>query len=179
MCISNSNVVSITIKPTPKQPIINQSGPYTLAGNTEKTTGSSINYKWFFENSPVVTNDLTIKASKSGFYKVKTEETYTLANNNLVCISDFSTDIKVDLQNDELIVYPNPIVDGNFYIETLSDLENVLIKIFTPLGQEVFAQSNISTSKRNKIYVGRLSGFHILELISNGKIYRKGIVIKN
>jgi hypothetical protein len=179
-CVSpNSNIISINVKATPKQPIINQSGPYTLLANTEKSTGSTINYKWFFENNPITTNDLTIKAAKSGNYKVLTEESYTMANNNLVCISDFSSNFKVDLLNDELIIYPNPTVDGNFFIETFSDFENVSIKIFTPLGLEVFAQNNISTNKRNKIIVGNLNGFHIIELRSNGKVYRKGILIQN
>jgi Carbohydrate esterase, sialic acid-specific acetylesterase len=179
-CVSpNSNIISINVKTTPKQPIINQSGPYTLAVNTEKSSGSMVNYKWFFENKPFKTNDLTIKATESGIYKVLSEETYAIGNDNLTCISDFSSDFKVDLLNDELIIYPNPTVDGNFFIETRSDLVNVSITIFTPLGVEVFAQNNISTNKRNKIFVGNLNGFHIIELRSSGKAYRKGILIQN
>lgn len=178
-CVSaNSNTISVSIKATPKQPIIKLLGPYTLAVYTEKTIGNTTNYKWFFDNKPIALNGLTIKAVQTGIYKVITEDTYLLPNTNLVCVSDFSNDFKLETPNNELIIYPNPTMDGNLYIETLSDLENGTIKIFTPLGQEVFSQSNISTNKSIKINLSGLSGYYVFELISFGKTYRKNILIQ-
>jgi hypothetical protein len=174
-CVSKeSNLINVTIKANPTSPIIDQVGLFRLKA---ANISSNLDYKWLFEGKLIDLQAAEIKALKSGKYNVLAEQQYSLNNETLICSSDLSLDFILNLDGFDLVMYPNPVVDGSFYIETLSDDKKMSLRIVSVLGQEVLFIQNIDTSKRKQISVNNLSGMFFVEVISKGKMYRKQIMI--
>jgi alpha-L-arabinofuranosidase len=77
--------------------------------------------------------------------------------------------------NDDLIIYPNPSMDGSFRIDSNSILENLDIKIFNLQGVQMFFQSGICNKALVKTDLQ--PGFYIIVLSNcNNRFYSNLIV---
>jgi Carbohydrate esterase, sialic acid-specific acetylesterase len=179
-CISPfSNEVKVILKAKPIKPLVEKVGPYTILASSQKSTTNIIDFKWYLNENAIETNESMLKITKSGIYNVIQREKYIIDNTNLVCASDKSNEIKLDISNEELILYPNPVTDGDLYIETFSNEKSLGLKIITLSGQEVFSITGIDTSSRNKVNLGNISGYFIAEISLGGKLIRKAILVNN
>ncbi|MES2797523.1 MAG: sialate O-acetylesterase [Bacteroidota bacterium] len=179
-CLSpKSNSIKIVIKPNPQKPIIEKVGPFTIRAEIENNNENALSFNWVFDDKTIDLVSQELKIKNSGRYKVKAEQTYIIDNNKLSCFSEFSDEVRFDIPNEELILYPNPVADGKIFVETLSDLQNISIRIFTVMGEEVFSADNIETKSRREISLGKMNGYFVVIIQSGKNIYRRNVWIKN
>jgi len=135
--------IAVDVKPVPDAPVVQQIGTYTLEASG---TRQGDYYQWQRDNA--VTNNLTpiIKANQSGSYRAKAY----LAYDSIVCESDYSAPITFTLINDNggLSIYPNPSPDKQVTIETLDNLTNATVTLYTLSGQEVWSATVAEFNER-------------------------------
>ncbi|MEZ0608491.1 T9SS type A sorting domain-containing protein [Fibrella sp. WM1] len=176
-CLSpNSNVLTARALARPQPPTLQQIGTYLL-----EASGAPQNERYFWRrnsDSLAVTGSL-LRVNQSGQYSVRTQITYSPA---YVCLSLPSTVVNYDLptNNQDVSIYPNPSPDGIFLIETLADLSNASVTVYTLTGQLVYRSTETTLNDRRQLQLLRLApGPYILKLDADGVHVSKRILIGN
>jgi hypothetical protein len=75
-----------------------------------------------------------------------------------VCFSEASTNFSYQLptDNQNISIYPNPSPDGNFFIETLFNLSNTVITVYTLKGQQVYQTTATLLDGRQQLSLSML-----------------------
>jgi hypothetical protein len=137
----SSNPTEVIVKELPAKPSIQQLSLLELkALNSPVGDG----YEWKLGTATLASSTDIVKVNRAGQVTVRRFIIYAVpGNNNLQCFSEIGTfDFKVDasLNNpDGVVLYPNPTNTGNMFLETIEVLNNVEVKIYSLLGQEVFS----------------------------------------
>lgn len=138
--LSTPVVVKLFAKPSP--PSIDKNGPYSLG---VVNFGEYFNYQWFFENQnlPLETGS-SILAVKDGFYAIKGFESHK-APFEATCMSNLSGQVLYKRGSTEggVVVFPNPIQNGSFYLTADKNLD-VVISMENIQGQKVIERQIIS-----------------------------------
>jgi len=169
-----SNAIAIDVKPVPVVPTILQTGTYTLEV-TNKEPNTSFN--WRFNTDSLASKSNTLKANQSGNY---TTQAYRVYSADLTCFSAFSSPLPFILiaDNEGLSIYPNPSADKKITIETLTDVRDATVRIFSLLGQEVRIWSVTDFTERRPVDLSDLrSGYYIIQVQSAGFNVSKRIFI--
>ncbi|PWJ59992.1 putative secreted protein (Por secretion system target) [Dyadobacter jejuensis] len=121
----SSNVLVIDAKPAPTTPEIEQTGVYTLSAVNNLNSGV---YTWQKNGELLSEEGRAIKTAESGTYIVKDAIVYSA---DLSCSSAYSEPFYFIAQSDAgaMIVYPNPVMDGQITLETLDNLKDATIQI--------------------------------------------------
>jgi Carbohydrate esterase, sialic acid-specific acetylesterase len=142
-----SDVVPYIFIENPKTPVVIQSGPFSVKAKVED---KPVNYEWFFDKKLIqnqTSQDILIKTN--GFYSVKAVNNFKLPTNKLLeCKSPFSTDFTYT-KNEKLFgisVFPNPILDGRFFLASEKELKNVKVELINTHGK-VFSEGNLADLK--------------------------------
>lgn len=133
-CVSpTAKVVNVEVKARPSTPTIYQTGTYTLDASG---LVPGVYYRWYLNTDTLSAQAETIKVRRSGLYAAQAFITY---NPLLTCASALSTGLAlvIDEANPGVSIYPNPSPTKRVLIETLGDLTNGVISVFTTSGQEV------------------------------------------
>lgn len=180
---SQTASINLTVRPKVPVPSIEQVGPYSLQAVLPTPTGGQPDlFDWRRNNTEVLPkNDAVIKVVVSANYSARTKTTFALANgNSLTCYSTFSTPkpFTFDRSNGGLVIYPNPSVDGTVAIETLEDLKNADIDVFTLTGQKLYS-SQIPLLDQRKVLdlSGLAQGVYLIRVHSNGFDLSKRVII--
>lgn len=174
-CVSfNSNSLAVQVLARPQTPVIRQVGTYLL-----EASGAPAGEPYFWRlgtDSLTVTGSL-LRVNQSGQYVVRTQQTY---GPTLVCVSlpsaPFAYALPTDIQ--DVSVYPNPSPDGLFLLETLANLNNAVVRVYTLSGQLVLRSSVLVLDQRRQLNLQSLSpGPYIVNLEADGVRVSKRIQI--
>ncbi len=165
-CLSPfSNAIAVDVKPLPATPQLQQTGTYTIdVLNNEPNTS----YNWRFNTDSLSLKTNAIKANRSGSYSA---QAYRIYASDLTCYSAYSSLLPFILteNNQGLSIYPNPSADKKITIETLTDVKNAAVRIYTLAGQEVQIYSVTDFSERRPLDLSNLrSGFYIIQVQASG-----------
>jgi hypothetical protein len=175
-CISPaSNVVTVTARPLPAAPTINQVGTFTLQAMSASNGGAS--YRWYRGTDSLFVQTMAIKATQSGSYRART---FVVYSPDLTCLSAFSPNFvyTVDPSFNGLSVYPNPAPTRQVTVETLENIQNATVTVYTLLGQEALTFAVSSFSERQLLDMNRLApGQYILQVQAANFNVSKRIII--
>ncbi|OIN56958.1 hypothetical protein BLX24_22285 [Arsenicibacter rosenii] len=165
-CLSPfSNAIAVDVKPLPATPQLQQTGTYTIdVINNEPNTG----YNWRYNTDSLTVKTPSVKANRSGNYSAQAYRVYA---SDLTCYSAYSSLLPFILieNNQGLSIYPNPSTDKKITIETLTDVKNANIRIYTLAGQEVQLYTVTDFSVRRPFDLSNLrSGFYIIQVQAAG-----------
>ena len=165
-CLSPISGLIITVtRPRPPAPILQQIGTFLL-----EATGAPINerYYWRRGTDSLAVSAAQLRVTQAGQYSVRTAITYSPT---LVCLSLPSSVYNYVLPPDgqTLSIYPNPSPDGNFLIESLTDLSSAVITIYTLAGQRVYQTDAATLGDRKQLQLYMLiPGPYILKIQAAG-----------
>ncbi|MCX6214442.1 T9SS type A sorting domain-containing protein [Spirosoma sp.] len=174
-CVSaQAGAITVELRPLPPSPTINVIGTYTLQA-ISSTNGTV--FRWRVGTDSLAAQTAIIKANQSGSYTARASIVYSQA---LTCFSLPSAPFvfTVDVSNKGLSVYPNPNPAKIITIETLDNLTNAVITIYTLSGQVVFTAPVPSLDERKQLVLTSLmSGSYILRVQSADFDVSKRIIL--
>ncbi|GAA4467861.1 hypothetical protein GCM10023189_52270 [Nibrella saemangeumensis] len=172
--------INLIVRPKLQTPTVEQVGPFSIQASFPGVAPEQ-QFDWRRGSNLLNQNKMVAKVTTSGTYSARTKTVFTLGTgNNLTCVSTFSNtlDVVVDEDNLGLSVYPNPSRDGNIAVETLENLQNAQIQIFTLSGQEVFSMKVPVMDERKVINVAGLTlGQYIVRVKADGFNVAKRVLI--
>lgn len=166
--------IMVSARPVPTTPTIRQVGTYTL--EAEGPIVGDV-YRWQRDADSLTVRSAVIKASQSGTYSARASITY---NPDLICYSQNSAPLAfvVVTENGGLSVYPNPSPAKEVLVETLRDLTNATLTIYTLSGQEAYSTVVPVFNERKRLELINLAtGPYILEVRSADFRVTKRIII--
>ncbi len=163
-CFStNAPAIVVAAKPVPSTPSVVQVGTYTL-----EAMGSVMGdvYRWQRNSDSLAVQRAVIKANQSGTYSVRASIRY---NTDLICFSAYSTPITfvAETANGGLSVYPNPSPTREVTLETLNNLIDATVTVYTLSGQEVYTTAVPVFDERKRLSLVNVSaGSYLVEVRS-------------
>ncbi|GAB4054832.1 T9SS type A sorting domain-containing protein [Spirosoma litoris] len=174
-CISaQAGSITVELRPLPVPPTVNIVGTYTLEA---VSSSNGTLFRWLRDNNLLTTQTATIKANQSGNYTARSSAVYS---QTLVCYSLPSSPISfsIDANNKGLSVYPNPNPDKVLTIETLENLTNATVTVYTLTGQQVLSTNVPSFVDRQRLTLtGMPSGSYILRVQASDFDVSKRIIL--
>lgn len=162
-CISpQSNAVTVTARPVPGTPTVNQIGTFTLQALS--SSNGNATYRWYRGADSLNLQTPVIKAGLSGAYRART---YIVYGPTLTCYSAFSPNFTytVDPSFNGLSIYPNPSPAQQITVETLENIQNATVTLYTLLGQEAASFSVPQFSERLLLNLSTLApGQYLLQV---------------
>lgn len=161
-CISaQAGSTTVELRPLPAPPTVNVIGTYTL----EAVSSSNGNqFRWYRGTDSLAFQSAIIKANQSGLYTARSSTIYSPI---LTCFSHPSTPVSftADLTNRGLSIYPNPNPNKVIILETLENLVNATVTLFTLNGQQVFSTAvPVFDERKQLVLTGLPSGSYILRV---------------
>lgn len=174
--------VNLVVRPRLVVPTISQAGTYSLRAEVPTSSGFGDLFDWRRGTNILQNQNTSIaKVGSSGQYSARAKTVYTLTNgNSITCYSSYSTPFDYILNETDqgMSVYPNPSRDGNLYVETLEDLPNAEINVYTLKGQLVFTKKVDSLNARQWLPLTTMGkGQFIVQVRSSGYNVAKRFVI--
>ena len=166
-----SSTINLTVRPKLPTPTIEQIGAYSLQAILPTPTGGQPDlFDWQRGGEVVPQNSAVVKVVVSANYSTRAKTTFTLSNGtSLSCYSDYSLPkgFTFDQSNGGVSVYPNPSIDGKVTVETLEDLKNATVDVFSLSGQLLFSNQVDSFNERKALDLTGLSqGVYLLRVRS-------------
>lgn len=174
-CISpQSNAISVNARPLPATPTINQVGTFTLQAFGPTTEAS---YSWRRNTDSLAVRTSTLKAAQSGSYQVRS---FIVYSPDLTCASPFSQPFAytLDASFNGLSVYPNPTPTRQVTVETLENIQNAVIAVYSLSGQEIMTVPVPLFDDRKTLSLTNVSpGQYILQVRAPGFNQSKRILV--
>jgi hypothetical protein len=178
---AQSSPVTLTVRSKLPSPSIEQIGTFTLQAVLPTSTGSQTDlYDWRRGSEIIPQTSAVVKVVVTSNYSARTKSEFRLNNNSLTCYSDFSAPkaFTFDASNGGLSVYPNPTSEGVVTIETLENLENAAVTIYSLSGAQVFAAQIPSLNERKALDIANLAqGVYIIRVQSASFDLSKRLII--
>ncbi|WP_420149202.1 T9SS type A sorting domain-containing protein [Spirosoma sp.] len=181
---AQSSAISLTVRPKIPTPSVEQIGAYSLQAVLPTPTGGQSDlFDWRRGGEIIPQNSAVVKVVVSANYSARAKTTFTLSNSpSLTCYSDYSTPraFTFDQSNGGVSIYPNPSSDGRVTIETLEDLQNANVDVFSLTGQLLFSSQGISFSERKAFDLSGLSpGVYLVRVRSAGFDISRRVIINH
>ncbi|WP_338769640.1 PKD domain-containing protein [Bernardetia sp. ABR2-2B] len=152
----------------------------------EDKSNSSVWWYWSFGNGEIaMTQNAQTIYKQQGEYKV-----ILITRDSLGCIDSLSKNLVVidkpvitggeDITDYQVLVYPNPASDYlNAYVE-LQTSDEVMIRIYNSLGQELITSSKEKITKKRFIFDVRTltKGVYYVQIIMSDKVVNKKVVLE-
>ena len=174
-CLSpNSSLILTATRLRPVAPTLQQIGTFLLEAG-----GAPANERYYWRRGldSLAVATAQLRVTQTGQYTVRTASTYSPT---LICFSVASAPYNYVLpaNGETLSIYPNPSPTGNFLIETLDDLSNAVITIYTLAGQVVYKGDITTLGERKQLQLYMLlPGPYIMQLQAAGLKVSKRIQI--
>ncbi|MFD2932405.1 T9SS type A sorting domain-containing protein [Spirosoma flavum] len=174
--------ISLTVRPKVPVPSIEQIGAYSLQAVLPTPTGGQPDlFDWRRAAEIIPQNSAVVKVIVSANYSARTRTTYALANgSNLTCYSGYSVPkaFVFDRSNGGLSVYPNPTTTGTITVETIEDLANANIDVFSLSGQQLFTTQVPLLNERKSIDLSGLAqGVYLIRVRSAGFDISRRVIV--
>ncbi|GAB3944984.1 hypothetical protein GCM10028805_13340 [Spirosoma harenae] len=180
---AQSASINLTVRQKVPTPSIEQIGPYSLQAVLPTPTGGQPDlYDWQRNSSELLPrNSAVIKVVVSANYSARTKTTFSLTGaTDITCYSTYSTPkpFTFDRSNGGLVIYPNPSSDGVVAIETVEDLKDADIDVFTLTGQKLFSSQVTLLDQRQVVdLTGLAQGVYLVRVHSAGFDVSKRVII--
>lgn len=179
---AQSSTISLTVRPKVPTPTIEQIGAYSLQAILPAPTGGQPDlFDWRRSGEVIPQNSAVVKVVVSANYSVQAKTTFTLNNGSaLTCYSGYSLPkpFTFDQANGGLSIYPNPSADGRVTIETIENLQNADVNVFSLSGQLLFSSQVASFNERKTLDLSGLSqGVYLIRVKSAGFDISRRIII--
>jgi hypothetical protein len=176
-CVSeNSATSSLIVRPPISLPVIEPSGPFSITARID----DAVDHVQFLWSRPGIENDTAaqmVKILKTGLYSARAKLTYSIGNNSLECYSGTASQEVTTVEEDDVVIYPNPAEGGFVYIESRDNIPNAEITLYDIHGRAVRSISPKSLETRIKLDTDYLpTGKYIIRVIGNGQSLTKQIV---
>lgn len=168
---AQSFTINLTVRPKIPVPTVEQVGPYSLQAVLPTPTGSQSDlFDWRRGGELIPQTGAVAKVVVSANYSAQAKATFTLNNgSSLTCYSGFGTPkaFTFDQSNGGLSIYPNPTVNDKVTIETIEDLKDATIDVFSLSGQLLLSNQIPLFNERKAIDISGLSqGVYLLRVKS-------------
>lgn len=179
---AQSSPVSLTVRPKVPMPTIEQIGAFSLQAVLPTPTGGQSDlFDWRRGGEVIPQSSAVVKVVVSANYSTRAKTTFTLnTGSTLTCYSDYSTPkaFTFDQSNGGLSIYPNPSAGGKVTIETLEDLQNADVDVFSLSGQLLLSNQVPVFNERKTIDLSGLSqGVYLVRVKSAGFDISRRIII--
>jgi hypothetical protein len=179
---AQASTISLTIRPKVPAPTIEQIGTYSLQAILPTPSGAQTDlYDWRRGNELLPQTGAVVKVTVTANYTARTKATYALdGGNSLTCYSDYSVPkaFTFDQSLGGLSVYPNPSQDGALVIETVENLQDASVEVFSMTGQQLFMQQVPLIDERKRVDLSGLAqGEYILRVRSGGFNVSRRVII--
>lgn len=138
---AQSGTINLTVRPRLPTPTIEQVGTYTLRANLPSATGAQTDqFDWRRSGELIPQYGAEIKVVVTANYTARTRSTFTLGDgSNLTCASAYSSPqpFAFDASLGGLSVYPNPTANGVVTIETVENLADAQVSVFSMTGRQL------------------------------------------
>ncbi|WP_229311224.1 sialate O-acetylesterase [Larkinella soli] len=169
-----ASVIKVDVKAVPSVPTVQQIGTYTLEATG---TRQGDYYLWERDNAAVEARTAIVKANQTGTYRARA---YLAYEGGLVCSSGYSAPIAFTLivDNEGLSIYPNPSPDKQLIIETLEDIPNATLTLYTLNGQAIWTTTVEVFNERKSWNLSTVpAGHYVLTVRSGGFKVSKRLII--
>ena len=175
-------IINLTVRPKVPTPTIEQIGTYSLQAVLPTPTGGQPDlFDWRRGAEVIPQNGAVVKVIVSANYSARTKTTYTLASgSNLTCYSEYSAPkaFTFDRANGGVSIYPNPSATGSVTIETIEDLSNADVDVFSLTGQQLLSNHVSLFNERKPIdLTGLAQGIYLIRVRAPGFDVSRRIVI--
>ncbi|MBD2752039.1 T9SS type A sorting domain-containing protein [Spirosoma validum] len=179
---AQSPSINLTVRPKVATPTIEQIGAYTLQAVLPTPTGGQPDlFDWQRGGEVIPQNSAVVKVAVSANYSARAKTTFSLSNgSNLSCYSDYSSPklFTFDQSNGGLSIYPNPSADGRVTIETIENLQNADVDVFSLSGQLLFSTQVASFNERKALNLtGLAQGVYLIRVRSAGFDISRRVII--
>lgn len=171
-----SGPIHVEVKPLPGTPVLKQFGLFTIEITNPTNQGI---YNWFVGGQSIAGNDSFIRPKQAGKYQAQVSVKYSPT---LTCASKISNviDYVTDSYSGGLGIYPNPTFDGKVWIETIDDLNNATINIYSASGQIVKTYTVSVLNQRKELDLSFLpTGNYIIEVNASGFRAAKKLLVRH
>ncbi|QIP17561.1 T9SS type A sorting domain-containing protein [Spirosoma aureum] len=179
---AQSPTITLTARPKLPAPTVEQVGTYSLQATLPTPTGGQIDqFDWRRSGEVIPQNGPVVKVIVSGSYSARDKTTFALNNSsNLTCYSDYSApkEFTFDQTTGGVSVYPNPSNDGVVTIETIENLKDALVDVFSLTGQQLSSYVVPIFDERKLLNLSGLAqGEYIIRVRSVGFNVSRRIII--
>lgn len=179
---AQSSPISLTVRPKIPLPTIEQVGAYSLQAVLPAPTGGQPDlFDWQRGGEVITQNSAVVKVVVSANYSAQAKTTFRLNNgSNLTCYSGYSLPkaFAFDQSSGGLSIYPNPSADGRVTIETLEDLKNADVNVFSLSGKLLFSSQVASFNERKAVDLSGLAqGMYLIRVRSASFDISRRIII--
>ena len=158
---AQSSTINLTVRSKVPVPTVEQVGAYSLQAVLPTPTGAQSDlFDWRRGGETIPQTGAEVKVVVSANYSARTKATFTLNNSsNLTCYSGFSAPkaFTFDQSTGGLSIYPNPTANGRVSIETIEDLRDATIDVFSLNGQLLLSSQVPLFNQRKSIDLSSLS----------------------
>jgi hypothetical protein len=176
-CLSAfSTAIKVDVKLLPSTPIIQKAGIYSIEVANPVAQGA---YIWKLDNNNLPDVKSYIKAKQAGKYQAQATVKYSPA---LTCYSKASTILEYtpDGTTFGLGIYPNPVTMGILNVETLDDIKNANIIVYSESGRLVYSNIIDNFDERKQLDLSILPpGQYVIEITAGAFRATKKILIGN
>ncbi len=177
-----SSTIGLTVRPKVPIPSINQIGTYSLQAVLPASTGAQTDlYDWRRGGELLPQTGAVVKVVVTASYTARTKATYALnGGNSLTCYSAYSSPkaFTFDQSAGGLSVYPNPSRDGVVTLETIENLKDARIDVFSLTGQQLFSREVPLLDELKSLDLTGLSqGMYIIRVRSSGFDVSRRVII--
>ncbi|GAB2607061.1 T9SS type A sorting domain-containing protein [Spirosoma areae] len=179
---AQSVAINLTVRPKVPVPSIEQIGSYSLQAVLPTPTGGQPDlFDWRRGGEIIPQTSAVVKVVVSANYSARTKTTFSLNNGDtLTCSSEYSTPkaFSFDRSNGGLSIYPNPSTDGTIAIETLENLNNADIDVFSLSGERLYSsQVPILDARKLLNLTGLSQGVYLVRVRSAGFDVSRRVII--
>lgn len=175
-----SSVINLVVRPKLTTPTVVQVGTYSLQASVPETDLNE-QFDWRRGNEFISQNNMEAKVVTNGVYSARAKAIFSLSNgNNLTCYSNFSAGLTFisNENNGGISIYPNPSRNGIITIETIENLQNATVQLYTLAGQLMYSSDIPSFNERKFVDLsGVAQGEYVVRLQANGFNVSRRIVI--
>lgn len=179
---AQSAAISLTVRPRVPTPTVEQIGTYSLQAVLPTPSGAQTDlYDWQRAGEVLPQTGAVVKVVVTANYTTRAKSTFVLnGTNSLTCYSNYSVPkaFTFDQSAGGLSVYPNPSRDGVVVLETVENLKDASIDVFTLTGQQLFTQQIPLLDERKSVNLSGLAqGIYIVRVRSSGFNVSRRIII--
>ncbi|MBC8151841.1 MAG: T9SS type A sorting domain-containing protein [Bacteroidetes bacterium] len=137
-----SRAVNLIVRSKLPPPVIERVGAYSIQATLPATVDNP-RYTWLRAGELIPPTSSVIKVTTSGLYGARAQGQFSLISggNPLTCYSPYSApfDFVSNLNDGGLSIYPNPSPTGAITLETIEDLQNAQVDVYTLNGQLLYS----------------------------------------
>lgn len=179
---AQSAVINLTVRPKVPTPTIEQIGTYSLQAVLPGPSGAQTDlYDWRRAGELLPQTGAVVKVVVTAAYTTRAKSTYPgNGGSSLTCYSEYSVPkaFTFDQSAGGLSVYPNPSRDGVVVVETVENLKDASIGVFTLTGQQLFMQQVPLLDERKSVNLsGLVQGEYIIRVRSSGFNVSRRVII--